>query len=150
MNANKGSSSREERRSGSLPQNPSLTGQQLTHIRAQSIRVHSRPFAVAMILLSAVMLAQPATAGPFDALKNFFVRPQPQAHVTHHRPHPKEAKDAPKDAPNDSPSPVAPPVDQQTNQQQNGAPGQQNTGQQNTLNNNNRPGRPALASAPLF
>jgi hypothetical protein len=117
------------------------------------IRVHSRPFAVAMILLSAGMLAQPASAGPFEALKNFFVRPQPQAHVTHHRPaHPKEA---PKDAPNDSPSPVAPPVDQQSNQQPNGAPqqqntGQQNTGQQNTLNNNNRPGRPALAAAPLF
>src|ERR1700761_2636243 len=102
-------------------------------------------------LLTAGMLVQPASAGPFEALKNFFVRPQPQAHVTHHRPaHPKEAKDAPKDAPNDSPSPVAPPVDQQTNQQTNGAPeqqnaGQQNTGQQNTLNNNNRPGRPALA-----
>jgi hypothetical protein len=101
------------------------------------------------ILLTAGMLAQPVSAGPFDALKNFFVRPQPQAHVTHHRPaHPK---DAPKDAPNDSPSPVAPPVEQQTN----GAPGQQNTGpqntgQQNTLNNNNRPGRPALAAAPLF
>jgi hypothetical protein len=160
MNANKRSSSTQERRSGLLPQNPSLTGQQLTHIRAQSIRVHSRPFAVAMILLAAGMLAQPASAGPFEALKNFFVRPQPQAHVTHHRPaHPKEAKDvpkdAPKDAPNDSPSPVAPPVDQQTNQQTNGAPeqqntGQQNTGQQNTLNNNNRPGRPALAAAPLF
>jgi hypothetical protein len=122
-------------------------------------------------LLTAGMLVQPASAGPFEALKNFFVRPQPQAHVTHHRPaHPKEAKDAPKDAPNDSPSPVAPPVDQQTNQQTNGAPeqqnagqqntgqqntgqqntGQQNAGQQNTLNNNNRPGRPALASAPLF
>src|ERR1700752_790473 len=166
MNANKRPSSTQERRSGLLPQNPSLTGQQLTHIRAQSIRVHSRPFAVAMILLAAGMLAQPASAGPFEALKNFFVRPQPQAHVTHHRPaHPKEAKDVPKDAPNDSPSPVAPPVDQQTNQQTNGAPeqqnagqqntgqqntGQQNAGQQNTLNNNNRPGRPALASAPLF
>jgi len=99
-----------------------------------------------ILLLSAGMLAQPAGAGPFETLKNFFVRPQPQAHVTHHRPHPKEAKDAP----NDSPSPVAPPVDQQTNQQQNGAPQQQNTGQQNTLNTNNRPGRPALASAPLF
>jgi hypothetical protein len=148
MNANKRPSSRKERRSGLLPQNPSLTGQRLTHIRAQSIRVHSRPFAVAMILLSAGMLAQPASAGPFEALKNFFVRPQPQAHVTHHRPaHPKEA---PKDAPNDSPSPVAPPVDQQSNQQPNGAPQQQNTGPQNTLNNNNRPGRPALAAAPLF
>jgi hypothetical protein len=109
-----------------------------------------------ILLLSAGMLVQPAIAGPFETLKNFFVRPQPQAHVTHHRPaHPKETKDAPKeapkDAPNDSPSPVAPPADQQTNQQTNGAPGQQqNTGQQNTLNNNNRPGRPALASAPLF
>jgi hypothetical protein len=109
-----------------------------------------------ILLLTAGMLAQPAAAGPFDALRNFFVRPQPQAHVTHHRPaHPKEAKDAPKEAPkdaapNDSPSPVAPPVDQQSNQQPNGAPGQQNTGQQNTLNNNNRPGRPAIASAPLF
>jgi hypothetical protein len=118
-------------------------------------------------LLTAGMLVQPASAGPFEALKNFFVRPQPQAHVTHHRPaHPKEAKDAPKDAPNDSPSPVAPPVDQQTNgapEQQNAGQqntgqqntgqqntGQQNAGQQNTLNNNNRPGRPALASAPLF
>jgi hypothetical protein len=103
-----------------------------------------------ILLLSACMLARPASAGPFDALKNFFVRPQPQAHVTHHRLHPKEAKDAPKDAPNDSPSPVAPPVDQQPNQQPNGTPQQQNTGQQNTLNNNNRPGRPALAAAPLF
>jgi hypothetical protein len=149
MNANKGPSSREERRSGLLQQNPSLTGQQLTHIGAQFIRVHSRPFVVATILLlSAGMLTQPASAGPFETLKNFFVRPQPQAHVTHHRPaHPKEA---PKDAPNDSPSPVAPPVDQQSNQQPNGAPQQQNTGQQNTLNNNNRPGRPALAAAPLF
>jgi hypothetical protein len=151
MNANKRPSSRKERRSGLLPQNPSLTGQRLTHIRAQSIRVHSRPFAVAMILLSAGMLAQRASAGPFDALKNFFVRPQPQAHPAHHHPvHPKEAKeapkDAPKDAPNDSPSPIAPPVDQQSN----GAPGQQNTGQQNTLNTNNRPGRPAIAAAPLF
>jgi hypothetical protein len=107
------------------------------------IRVHSRPFAVATILLvTAGMLAQPASAGPFDALKNFFVRPQPQAHVTHHHPvRPKEAKDAPKDAPNDSPSPVAPPVDQQTND----APIQQHT-----LNNNNRAGRPEIASAPLF
>ena len=110
-----------------------------------------------ILLLTAGMLAQPANAGPFETLKNFFVRPQPQAHVTHHRPtHPKEAKDAPKDAPNDSPSPVAPPVDQQSNGapgQQNTGPqntGQQNTGQQNTLNNNNRPGRPALAVAPLF
>jgi hypothetical protein len=105
-----------------------------------------------IILVTAGVLAQPASAGPFDALKNFFVRPQQQAHPTHHHPvHPKEAKDAPKDAPNDSPSPIAPPVDQQSN----GAPGQQNTGpqnagQQNTLNTNNRPGRPALAAAPLF
>jgi hypothetical protein len=123
----------------------------------KSIRVHSCPFAVTtIVLLAAGMLAQSASAGPFEALKNFFVRPQPQAHVTHHHPaHPKEAKDAPKDAPkeapNDSPSPIAPPVDQQSN----GAPGQQNTGQQNsgqqnTLNTNNRPGRPALAAAPLF
>ncbi|MBV8485715.1 MAG: hypothetical protein JO077_22935 [Verrucomicrobia bacterium] len=104
-----------------------------------------------ILLLTAGTLAQPASAGPFDALKNFFVRPQPQAHVSHHRPaHPKEAKDAPKDAPNDSPSPVAPPVDQQTNQQPNGAPEQQNTGQQNTLSTNNRQGRPAIAAAPLF
>ena len=144
---------------------PTVTGHQLTCIGIESIRFHSQPvrrsigsaswlsstpaksdpFVVATILLlSAGMLTQPASAGPFEALKNFFVRPQPQAHVTHHRPaHPKEA---PKDAPNDSPSPVAPPVDQQSN----GAPQQQNTGQQNTLNNNNRPGRPALAAAPLF
>ena len=126
----------------------------------QSSPVHSRPFAVGTILiLTAGMLAGPASAGPFDALKNFFVRPQPQAHVAHHRPaHPKEAKDAAKDEPNDSasPSPIAPPVDQQSN----GGPGQQNPvqqnagqqngGQQNTLNTNNRPGRPALAAAPLF
>jgi hypothetical protein len=140
---------------------PTGAGRRLARIKIQFIRVHSRPFAVATILLlSSGMLAQPASAGPFDALKNFFVRPQPQAHVTHHRPaHPKEAKDAPKDAPNDSPSPVAPPVDQQTNQQTNQQPngaseqqntGQQNTGPQNTLNNNNRPGRPAIAAAPLF
>jgi len=107
-----------------------------------------------ILLLTAGMLAQPASAGPFDALKNFFVRPQPQAHVTHHRPaHPKETKDAPKeapkDAPNDSPSPVAPPVDQQTNQQTNQ---QQNVApeQQNTVSTNNRSGRPAIAAAPLF
>jgi len=106
---------------------------------------------ITILLLSAGMLAQPASAGPFETLKNFFVRPQPQAHVTHHHPvHQKEAKDAPKDAPNDSPSPVAPPVDQQTNQQPNNAPERQNTGQQNTLNTNNRPGRPSLAAAPLF
>jgi len=133
-------------------------------IGIQFIRVHSRPFVVGTILFLTVgMLVQPASAGPFDALKNFFVRPQPQAHVTHHRPHPKEAKDAPKDEPNDSasPSPIAPPVDQQSSGgpgqqnpgqqnpgQQNG--GQQNAGQQNTLNTNNRPGRPALAAAPLF
>jgi hypothetical protein len=152
MNANKGISSTEEPRSVLLPHNVILTGEQLTRIRAHSIRVHSRPFAVAMVLLlTAGMLAQPASAGPFDALRNFFVRPQQQAHPTHHHPvHPKDARDAPKDvpkdAPNDSPSPVAPPVDQQSN----GAPGQQNTGQQNTLNTNNRPGRPALAAAPLF
>jgi len=151
MNANKRPSGNEERRSGLLPQNLTLTGRQLTHIRAQSISVHSRPFAVAMILLSAGIVAQPASAGPFETLKNFFVRPQPQAHVIHHHPvHPKEAKDAPKDAPSDSPSPVAPPVDQQTNQQPNNAPERQNTAQQNTLNTNNRPGRPSLAAAPLF
>jgi outer membrane biosynthesis protein TonB len=159
MNANEKASTADGRRlrQMSSADEPAAPRRQLSYIEIRSIRVHSRPFVVAMILLSAGMLAQPASAGPFEALKNFFVRPQPQAHVTHHRPaHPKEApKDAPKDAPNDSPSPVAPPVDQQTNQQPNGAPqqqntGPQNTGQQNTLNNNSRPGRPALAAAPLF
>jgi outer membrane biosynthesis protein TonB len=179
MNANEKASTADGRRltQMSSADEPAAPRRQLSCVEIQSIRVHSQPvrrsigsaswlsstpaksdpFVVATILLlSAGMLTQPASAGPFDALKNFFVRPQPQAHVTHHRPaHPKEAKDAPKDAPNDSPSPVAPPVDQQTNQQPNGAPqqqntGPQNTGQQNTLNNNNRPGRPALAAAPLF
>jgi hypothetical protein len=148
MNANKGVSSKEEATSVLPPQKQSLIGQLLKRARVAPIRVYSRPFAVAAILLlTAGLLAQPASAGPFDALKNFFVRPQPQAHVTHHHPvHPKETpKEAPKDAPNDSPSPVAPPVDQQPNQQTNGAPEQQNT-----LNVNNRVGRPALAAAPLF
>jgi hypothetical protein len=171
MNANEKASTADGRRltQMSSADEPATPRRQLSCIEIQSIRVHSRPvrrsigsaswlsstpaksdpFVVATILLlSAGMLTQPASGGPFEALKNFFVRPQPQAHVTHHRPaHPKEA---PKDAPNDSPSPVAPPVDQQSNQQPNGAPQQQNTGQQNTLNNNNRPGRPALAAAPLF
>ncbi len=159
MNANKEASIADECRLTQMSNagEPTAPGRQLTHIGIQRIRVYSRPFAVATILLlTAGMLAHPASAGPFDTLKNFFVRPQPQAHVTHHHPvHPKEAKDAPKDAPkeapNDSPSPIAPPADQQSN----GAPGQQNTGpqnsgQQNTLNTNNRPGRPALAAAPLF
>ena len=154
MNANEKASTADQRRLTQMSNGnePTAPGRRLRRSKIQSIRVNSRPFAVVTILLlTAGMLAQPASAGPFDALKNFFVRPQPQAHVSHHRPaHPKEAKDAPKDAPNDSPSPVAPPVDQQTNQQPNGAPGQQNTGQQNTLSTNNRQGRPAIAAAPLF
>jgi hypothetical protein len=151
MNANKGLSNAKEPGSVLLSQNTGLAGEQIKPIGARTIRVHSRPFAVATILLlTAGMPTKPASAGPFETLKNFFVRPQPPAHVTHHRPaHPKEAKDAPKDAPNDSPSPVAPPVDQQPNQQ----PNQQTNGgpgQQNTLNTNNRAGRPAIAAAPLF
>jgi hypothetical protein len=149
MNANETTSTADKCRLAQMrdASQPTAPRRQLTNFGIQSVRIHSHPFAVATILLAtAGMLAQPASAGPFDALKNFFVRPQPQAHGTRHRPaHPKEAKDAPKDAPNDSPSPVAPPVDQQTNQQPNGVPAQQNT-----LNTNNRQGRPEIAAAPLF
>jgi hypothetical protein len=146
MNANEKPSTADERRSAQMsrPDKATLAGRQLACSKIESIRVHSRPFAVATgLVLTVGVLAQPASAGPFDTLKNFFVRPQPQAHVTHHRPaHPKEAKEAPKDAPNDSPSPVPPSVDQQTHD----APVQQ----QNTLNTNNRAGRPEIAAAPLF
>jgi hypothetical protein len=90
-----------------------------------------------VLLLTAGILAQPASAGPFDALKNFFARPQPQSHVVHHRPaHPKEAKEAP----NDSPAPVVSPADQQLN-----------TGpSQNVPTTTNRPNRPAIVAAPLY
>ncbi|MBV8212715.1 MAG: hypothetical protein JOZ08_05755 [Verrucomicrobia bacterium] len=152
MNANEKGSTADGRRLTQKSNASELAppGHKLTRISIRSIRVHSRPFAVAVILLlTAGMLAQPASAGPFDALRNFFSRPQPQPHVTHH--HPAHPKDAPKEAPNDSASPTAPPVDQQQSngapQQQNGAPQQQNTLNTNT---NNRPGRPAIAAAPLF
>jgi hypothetical protein len=124
-----------------------------------------------IVLLAAGISAQPASAGPFDALKNFFVRPQPQQHhVVHPRVH-RDAKEGPKDgkdgkeAPTDSPNSVVPPNEQQTNSAatQN-APTQnaptQNVPTQNTSNTLNapntqtvvnRPGRPAaIASAPLF
>jgi|GEM_PF-6645757 len=102
-----------------------------------------------IVLLSAGISAQPASAGPFDALKNFFVRPQPQHHVVH--PHPvhregKEAKEQ-KEAPADSPATTVPPGEQQTNN----APVQNSPNTPSTLNVTNRPGRPTvIASAPLF
>ena len=95
----------------------------------------------AILLLSVCLFTQRVSAGPFDAIRNFFgARPQPQAHV-HHRPvHPKEAKDT-KDAPNESPSPMVSPEEQQPN----GSPGP------SPLNNTaNRPGRPDIKAAPLY
>jgi hypothetical protein len=91
-----------------------------------------------VLLVSAGSLVQPASAGPFDALKNFFVRPQQRSHEIHHpRPvHPKEAKEAP----SDSPAPVVSPPDQQLN-----------TGPaQNAPTTTNRPNRPAIVAAPLY
>src|SRR5258708_16098184 len=43
----------------------------------------------AILFFSAAAVSQKATAGPLDALKNFFVRPQPQHHVVHPVHHPK-------------------------------------------------------------
>jgi hypothetical protein len=100
------------------------------------------------LLLTAGILAQPASAGPFDALKNFFVRPQQRSHEIHHpRPvHPKEAKEAP----SDSPAPVVSPADQQPNT----GPAQNvpNSGPaQNVPTTTNRPNRPAtIVAAPLY
>jgi hypothetical protein len=137
MNANKTLSGTDEAGSMLLPRKRRITGPKLTRSEKHSIRVQSPRFAViTVLLLSAGILARPASAGPFDALKNFFVRPQPQSHVVHHRPaHPKEAKDAP----NDNPAQMVSP-----DQQPNSGPAQ------NGPNTTNRPGRPAIVAAPLY
>ena len=96
----------------------------------------------AILLLSASILTQRVSAGPLDAIKSFFGRPQPTAHIHRPtpRPHLKDTKDA-KDAPNDSSSPTVSPGDQQPN----GSPGP------NALSNTtNKPGRPGIAAAPLY
>jgi|SRR5580700_7823652 hypothetical protein len=100
-----------------------------------------------VLLLSAGILAQPASAGPFDTLKNFFVRPQPQSHAVHHHlAHPKDAKEAPNDNPSHDPAQTVSPADQQPN----AGPSQNVPATQNAPTTTNRPGRPAIVAAPLF
>jgi hypothetical protein len=101
----------------------------------------------AILLVATCVLTQRLSAGPLDAIRNFFGgRPQPQTHIHHPRPvHPKDSKDA-KDVPNESPAPTVSPAPMMSpgDQQPNSSPAQ------NTLNNTNRPGKPSIAAAPLY
>jgi hypothetical protein len=77
-----------------------------------------------IVLLSAGVLSQRASAGPFDAIRSFFNRPQQQQpHVVHHRHPPKEAKDAPSESPSPLLSPAPQSQDGQPQPQPNTSPG---------------------------
>jgi hypothetical protein len=69
---------------------------------------------IAIFMVSLGALSQKAAAGPFDTLRNFFVRPHPETH--HIRPHPHNQEKA-------SPSPMlSPGAVQPQDPQPNGSP----------------------------
>src|SRR5258708_12931022 len=94
-----------------------------------------------ILFFSAAAVSQKATAGPLDALKNFFVRPQPQHHVVHPVHHPKPEPEP--GGPGGSPSTLVSPGPQPQDPQQGPSPGL------NVLNNVNSQ-RPVIHPPPLY